>query len=120
VRELKVELEFTLEAQRLTLDLLKPGTACPEVWNTFNQFMRDNGREEETRLYCHGQGYDLVERPLVRHDEPMIIEKGMNMVCHPGHMTSNIFSWICDNYIIGGNGPGESIHKLPQKIYQAG
>ena len=120
VRELELELEFTLEAQQLTLDLLKPGAACPEVWDTFNQFMRDNGREEETRLYCHGQGYDLVERPLVRHDEPMIIEKGMNMVCHPGHMTSNIFSWICDNYIIGGNGPGESIHKLPQKIYQAG
>jgi hypothetical protein len=35
-------------------------------------------------------------------------------------MTSNIFSWICDNYIIGGNGPGECIHKLPQKIYQVG
>jgi len=120
LQELEEELNFTLEAQRLTLDMLKPGTPCADIWNTFNKFMRDNGRQEETRLYCHGQGYDLVERPLVRHDEPMTIQRNMNIVCHPGHMTSNISSWICDNYIVGGNGPGESIHRLPQKIFQSG
>ncbi len=118
--ELEEELAFTLEAQQMTLDLLKPGTPCTQIWDTFNKFMRDNGRQEETRLYCHGQGYDLVERPLVRNDEPMTIDKDMNIVCHPGHMTGNVHSWICDNYIIGGDGPGDSIHKLPQKIFQAG
>ena len=82
--------------------------------------MRDNGRSEETRLYCHGQGYDLVERPLIRHDEPMTIQKNMNIVCHPGYMTPNIHSWICDNYIIDDSGPGESIHKMPQKIFEVG
>lgn len=120
LKELEDELAFTLEAQRLTLDLLKPGTPCSEVWDTFNAFMRDNDREAETRLYCHGQGYDLVERPLIRQDEPMCIEQNMNIVCHPGHMTSNIWSWICDNYIIGDDGPGDSIHNMPQKIFQAG
>lgn len=119
-QELKDELEFTLRAQRFTLDMLKPGTPCADIWNAFNKFMNDNGRDEETRLYCHGQGYDLVERPLIRHDEPMTIQKNMNIVCHPGHMTANIQSWICDNYIIGDSGPGESIHKTPQKIFEAG
>jgi Xaa-Pro aminopeptidase len=119
-QELKDELEFTLRAQRFTLDMLKPGTPCADIWNAHNKFMRDNGRSEETRLYCHGQGYDLVERPLIRHDEPMTIQKNMNIVCHPGYMTPNIHSWICDNYIIDDSGPGESIHKMPQKIFEVG
>ena len=120
LRELEDELAFTLEAQRLTLGRLKPGTPSSEVWDVFNKFMRENGREAENRLYCHGQGYDLVERPLIRNDETMCIEQNMNIVCHPGHMTSNIWSWICDNYIIGDDGPGDSIHNLPQKIFHAG
>lgn len=120
VAELEEELAFTIEAQRMTLQMLKPGTPCADIWTAFNTFMQDNGRQEETRLYCHGQGYDLVERPLIRHDEPMGIESNMNIVCHPGYMTKNIWSWICDNYIIGERGPGESLHSLPQKIFRAG
>ncbi len=48
----------------------------------------------------------------------MTIQKNMNIVCHPGYMTPNIHSWICDNYIIDDSGPGESIHKMPQKIFE--
>ena len=75
-QQMKDELAFTIEARRITLDLLKPGTPCKEVWDTYNAFMRENGRPEEARLYCHGQGYDLVERPLVRHDEPCVDREG--------------------------------------------
>ena len=28
----------------------------------------------------------------------------MNIVCHPGYKTDSVFSWICDNYIVGENG----------------
>jgi Xaa-Pro aminopeptidase len=80
---MKDELEFCMQARRMTLDLLKPGTACKDIWDGFNAFMRKNGRPMEARLYCHGQGYDLVERPLIRNDEPMTIEKDMNIVVHP-------------------------------------
>ena len=41
----------------------------------------------ELRLYCHGQGYDLVERPLVRADETMTLAAGMNLAVHPGYET---------------------------------
>ena len=80
--------------------------------------MRAGGKGEENRLYCHGQGYDLVERPLVRFDETMTIAENMNMVCHPGHVAEGHFSWICDNYIIGPDGPGDSIHDLAQEIIE--
>jgi Xaa-Pro aminopeptidase len=112
------EFAFTLEARRFTLDLLQPGTPCKAIWDQYNAFMQRNGRPAEARLYCHGQGYDLVERPLVRHDEPMTIEKDMNIVVHPTYTHKNISSWVCDNYLIEANGPGERLHHFPEEIVE--
>ncbi len=115
-QEMQDEFGFTLEAQKFTLGLLKPGTPCKDIWEAYNDFMRRNGRPEETRLYCHGQGYDLVERPLIRHDEPMTIEAGMNIVVHPTYQLETMSSWVCDNYLIGPDGPGDCLHAFPKEI----
>jgi len=114
--ELKDEFAFALEARKFTLDLLKPGTPCKDIFAAYNDFMRRNGRPEEKRLYCHGQGYDLVERPLIRHDEPMNIEKDMNIVVHPTYMRGHVLSWVCDNYLIEAGGPSERLHRFPEII----
>jgi Xaa-Pro aminopeptidase len=119
-QEMKDELAFCMEARKFTLDLLKPGTPCKEIWDAFNDFMRRNGRPEEARLYCHGQGYDLVERPLVRNDEPMTIEKDMNIVVHPTYIYGGYLNWLCDNYLIGGNGPGDRLHQFPEEVIEVG
>jgi Xaa-Pro aminopeptidase len=115
---MKDELEFVKESRKLTLDMLKPGTPCKDIWEAFNDFMRKNGRPEEARLYCHGQGYDLVERPLIRSDEPWTIQKDMNIVVHPTYAHAGYLNWLCDNYIIGGNGPGDRIHQFPEEIVE--
>lgn len=117
---MKDELAFCIELRKMTLDLLKPGTACKDVWDAFNAFMRKSGRPMEARLYCHGQGYDLVERPLIRNDEPMTIEKDMNIVVHPTYIHAGYLNWLCDNYLIGGNGPGERLHQFPEEVVEAG
>jgi Xaa-Pro aminopeptidase len=119
-QQMKDELEFCKESRKLTLDMLKPGTPCKEIWEGFNAFMRKNGRPEESRLYCHGQGYDLVERPLVRSDEPWTIEKDMNIVVHPTYVHGGFLNWLCDNYIIGGNGPTGRIHHFPEEVVETG
>jgi len=119
-QQMKDELEFCKESRKVTLDMLKPGTPCKDVWETFNAFMRKNGRPEEGRLYCHGQGYDLVERPLVRFDEPWTIEKDMNIVVHPTYIHGGYLNWLCDNYFIGGNGPGPRLHQFPEIIVEVG
>jgi Xaa-Pro aminopeptidase len=119
-QQMKDELAFCIESRKVTLDLLKPGTTCKEIWDTFNAFMRKNGRPEEARLYCHGQGYDLVERPLVRDDEPWTIAKDMNIVVHPTYIHAGYLNWLCDNYFIGGNGPGPRLHQFPEIIVEVG
>ncbi|MDH3194687.1 MAG: M24 family metallopeptidase [Hyphomicrobiales bacterium] len=117
-QELKDECAFVLQARQFTLDLLKPGAAPKDIWDRYNAFMRDNGRPEERRLYCHGQGYDMVERPLVRHDEPMAIAENMNIVVHPTYIRGSVMSWLCDNYIIGPDGPGERLHAFPETVVE--
>jgi Xaa-Pro aminopeptidase len=118
--ELRDEFAFALEARKFNLGLLKPGAPCKEVFEAYNDFMQMNGRPQEKRLHCHGQGYDLVERPLIRNDEPMKIEKDMNIVVHPTYIRGHVLSWVCDNYLIGPNGPGERLHQFPEIITELG
>src|SRR5579862_4645665 len=119
-QEMKDEYAFALEARKFNLGLLKPGAACKDIFAAYNDFMRKNGRPEEKRLHCHGQGYDLVERPLIRNDEPMNIEKDMNIVVHPTYIKGGMLTWYCDNYLIGPNGPGERLHHFPEEITELG
>jgi Xaa-Pro aminopeptidase len=118
--ELKDEFAFALEARKFNLGLLKPGTPCADIFAAYNAFMRKNGRPEERRLHCHGQGYDLVERPLIRSDEPMTIEKDMNIVVHPTYIRGHVLSWVCDNYLIEADGPSERLHLFPEAITELG
>jgi Xaa-Pro aminopeptidase len=116
--ELNDGFESMREAQQHTLGLLKPGIPCREVYLAHNAYMERQGLPPELRLYAHGQGYDMVERPLIRSDETMAIEAGMNLAVHPGYETESMFAVICDNYIIGENGPGDCLHKTEKRIFE--
>jgi len=118
--EMQDEFAFVLEAQKFTASLLKPGAACRDIWEKYNAYMREHGKPEEKRLHCHSQGYDMVERPLVRFDEPMAVAKNMVFACHPTYVTERTYSWACDNFLIGANGADERLHKFPQKIFELG
>jgi Xaa-Pro aminopeptidase len=115
-QELKDEFALMLQARQYTLSLLKPGASCKDIWDAHNAFMRSKKLPEERRLYCHGQGYDLVEPPLVRFDETMPIAESMNIACHPTWISSHFFNSITDNYFIGPNGVSEHVHKFPEII----
>jgi Xaa-Pro aminopeptidase len=115
-QEMKDEFAFVLEAQRFTLDMLKPGADPRDIFERYNEFMRKNGRPQENRLYAHGQGYDMVERPLIRQDETMKIGKNMLFAVHPTYVTERTYSWVCDNWLINDEGKVEGLHKYPQRI----
>ncbi len=115
--ELKHAFEMAKEAQKVSLKLLKPGADPGEIWRANNQFLVRKGVPSETRLYAHGQGYDLVERPAIRDDEPMKLKARMNITVHPIIGTDRIFAWVCDNYLITESGASECLHKTPQEIF---
>ena len=81
--ELLDAYELCKEAQKVTLKLLKPGAYPADIWRANNEFLVKNGQPPETRLFAHGQGYDLVERPAIRDDEPMKLQAQMNITVHP-------------------------------------
>lgn len=114
-QEMKDEFAFVLEARAHTLKMLKPGASCKDIWASHNDFMRRNGRPEETRLYCHSQGYDMVERPLVRFDETMPLQANMVLAVHPTYVTSTTYSWACDNYLLTAGGC-ERLHTFDEAI----
>jgi len=104
------------EAQEVTLKLLKPGASPRDISDANNDFFEKRGYLPEKRLYAHGQGYDLVERPLIRHDEPMRIQAGMNLTIHPGATNSTVWATVCDNYLVTQTGVSPCLHKTPKEI----
>jgi Xaa-Pro aminopeptidase len=113
--ELRDEFALAVQAQQATVERLQPGASPSEIWAAHNAFMRAHQRPEEKRLFCHGQGYDLVERPALRDGEPMALAPDMNIVVHPTYATASVYSWVCDNYHLGPTGT-RRLHRSPQVI----
>jgi Xaa-Pro aminopeptidase len=116
--ELRDAFAVVCEAQKHTVSKLKPGASCPDIYAAHNAFMKSRGAPPEQRLYGHSQGYDMVERPLLRNDESIPIAADMCMAVHPGFFTKTNFVFICDNFLIRPDGSVEYMHKAEQKIYE--
>jgi Xaa-Pro aminopeptidase len=118
--EMKEQHEFVLQAQRFCVKLLRPGADCKQIWEAYNTFMREHGRPEERRVHFHGQGYDMVERPLVRFDETMPIHENVYLSLHPAFSTERSYTWICDDFLLDGEGTVERLHDCPQELFELG
>jgi Xaa-Pro aminopeptidase len=116
--EIKDAFEMAKETQEVTIKLLNPGADPAEIWQANNEFLTKNGFPPETRLYAHGQGYDLVERPAIRNDEPMKLGARMNITVHPIIGSERVWVWVCDNYLVRESGASECLHKTPKKIFE--
>jgi Xaa-Pro aminopeptidase len=110
--------ETVKAAQDHTLSLIRPGGSCRDIAEAHDAFMAARGLPPELRVYCHGQGYDLVERPLVRADETMTLAENMNLAVHPGYETGSLFAVICDNYLVEPTGPSACLHRTPKRIFE--
>ena len=118
--ELSDAFDMAKEIQKTILKLIKPGADPREIWQANNDFLTKKGFLPETRLFAHGQGYDLVERPLIRDDEPMKLKAKMNITVHPTAGSDRVWVWVCDNYLITESGVSECMHKTPKEIFSVG
>ena len=105
-------------AQDHTLSLMKPGAAPAAIAKAHDDWMEARGLPPETRLYAHGQGCEMVERPLIRRDETMPLAEGMLLAVHPGYDDGRVFAVICDNYMVTRDGMSDCLHKTEKKVFE--
>jgi len=115
-QELVDAFGHAVEAQKHTLSLLMPAADPRQILQSNNAFLKKKGYKPELRLYAHGQGYDLVERPFFLEDETLRIQPGMNLTIHPTACNDRVWAGICDNYLMTKSGPGECLHQTPKEI----
>jgi Xaa-Pro aminopeptidase len=107
------------EMQREIKKSFVPGTPCADIFAAHNGHRAARGLPPEDRIFAHGQGYNLVDRPLIRNDEPMKVASGMNFAIHPTVADPrSVFAIMCDNYIVGQHGVGASLHATEQRLFE--
>jgi Xaa-Pro aminopeptidase len=116
--ELRDAHTAVIAAQAFALSLLRPGASAREIYAQHNAYLRERALPEERRLSVHGMGYDMVERPLIRHDEDMRIAEHMAIVCHPGILNERMFVHNTDIYLIESQGPSSCLHRTPKEIFE--
>ena len=63
-----------------------------------------HGYLPEGRLFGHGQGYDMVERPAFVPAETMALAENMYVACHPGAVDGKVVGLACSNFLITKDG----------------
>lgn len=116
--ELVEAFEKVKEAQAYSTSLMKPGADPKEIFAAYNDYMKKHGLPEEGRIHSHAQGYDIVQRPLIRFDEPMKLEPDMFFAVHPAESKANVFTFVCDNLFITKDGNSGWLHKTERRIFE--
>ncbi|TWH56911.1 Xaa-Pro aminopeptidase [Desulfitobacterium sp. LBE] len=107
--------EASKKIQDFAASLLKPGANPPEIIDQVNRFMSKTGFPPEGRLFGHGQGYDLVERPAFVKHETLKLKANMVVALHPILANDKAFACCCDDFLITENG-AERLQKTPQEL----
>jgi Xaa-Pro aminopeptidase len=107
-----------VQLQDETAKRLKPGTEPAKIYKFYNDELTKKKCSQDLRLFCHGQGYDLVERPSMRPEEDMTVKANMNITIHPMAMNADgsAYGFCCDNFIVTDSGTIR-IHKTPREIF---
>ncbi|MBV7276644.1 aminopeptidase P family protein [Clostridium sp. PL3] len=115
-KELQRAWDISVEMQDFTADLVKPGADCAEMLEKYNKRLASYGLPPETRLFAHGQGYDLVERPAFFKGETMKVKENMFFAIHPEIVTDKAFGNVCDQFLVTANGV-ERVQTTPREIF---
>jgi len=103
-KELQEAYKIAKEARNLMAANLKPGALTAAALSASDEFLLKNGCPPESRAAGHGQGLDLVERPVIHAKEPAILSAGMVISLHPTAKTKQAAASISDTYVVGDSG----------------
>jgi Xaa-Pro aminopeptidase len=114
---IKKAFEASVECQKMIASRIKPSVSPGDLFRANNDFLTARGYLPEERLFAHGQGFDMVERPAFLPSETMKLEENMFLALHPTAVNDNAFAFCCDNYLVTATGC-ERITKTPMEIIQ--
>ena len=96
--------QIVKESRDIMAANLKPGLLPKVALKASDEFLKSKGCPPEARCAAHGQGLDLVERPVVRPEETAKLEVGMVVSLHPTAKTKRALAAISDTYVIEKSG----------------
>ena len=102
--ELQEAMEIAKEARHIMEQNCKPGLLPGVALDASDEFLKSKGCPGEHRVGGHGQGLDLVERPVFHRDEPAKLEEGMVVSLHPTAETKHALACLADTYVITNSG----------------
>ena len=103
-KELQEAHEIVKEARSIMAAHSKPGVTPAVALDASDKFLKSKKCPPESRAAGHGQGLDLVERPVVRREEPAKLEVGMVVALHPSARTKYAMACLSDTYVITNSG----------------
>jgi|GEM_PF-633657 len=103
-KALQAAYEVAREARNVMADNLKPGLPAAVALDASDEYLKSKGYPPEARVAAHGQGVDLVERPVIRREEPAAIETGMVISLHPNARKDHTVACLADTYVITNSG----------------
>jgi Xaa-Pro aminopeptidase len=101
---LQEAFEIAKEARDIMAKNCKPGVVPAVALKASDDFLKSKGCPPEGRVGGHGQGLDLVERPVIRPEEPAKFEVGMVLSLHPTARTKHAAASLSDTYVIAESG----------------
>lgn len=110
----KIEKD-SIYLQDLMAESCKPEVKASDIFNFLNERLGEMGYALEKRIPIHGQGYDIVDRPVFIADETMMLEENMFLAIHPGCSNDKGFMWNCDNYVVKADG-AKLLNKTPRGL----
>ena len=116
-QELIDTVNLAFEMQDYLASLVVPGAISSEVYEKYSARLVENGFPPEKRICCHGQGYDVIELPLVRPEVDAPLKENSFIAIHPSMYdpTRSTGCFVCDNYVITKDG-AKIMSRTPREI----
>ena len=106
------------DAVRLENDLAarcKPGVSAREMFGACNRRLEAGGYQPERKFFAHGQGYDIVARPIFDEGERMTFEENMYLSIHPRCQNGEAAAICMDNFVVTREG-AKRLSVTPQEL----
>lgn len=92
------------EAREVLAAHCRPGESPAFALDASNEFLGGRGSPPEARIVGHGQGLDLVERPVIHKEEPAKFERNMVVSLHPTAVLGHASVSLADVFVTTDSG----------------